>query len=287
MFAFREILSGPPPRIHIADVGAMTVLDDATLEDAPPVYHRLLETGAAAVTGFEPVAEECEKLNRRAAPGQRFLPYAIGDGGVGTFRRCNAAMTSSLYEPDLELMGRFNHLGELCRVVERSPMATHRLDDIPELGAVDYLKLDIQGAELDALAGAPSTLAGTLVVHTEVEFVALYRGQPLFADVDRELRRQGFCFHCLHGVSGRTFKPVVVNNDPRRGLNQALWGDAVYVKDWMGWDRLEAASLLKAALILHEVYGSYDLAQHALEHHDRQTGAALQMRYLERLFGRG
>lgn len=73
----------PAPRIHIADVGAMAVLEDATLAEAPPVYQRLLDTGAAALTGFEPVAEECEKLNRRAAPGQRFLPYAIGDGGRG------------------------------------------------------------------------------------------------------------------------------------------------------------------------------------------------------------
>jgi hypothetical protein len=55
----------------------------------------------------------------------------------------------------------------------------------------------------------------------------------------------------------------------------------------MGWGGLDAASLLKTALILHEVYGSYDLAQHALEHHDRRTGSGLQMRYLERLSGRG
>jgi len=45
-----------------------------------PEYQRLLDAGACNLIGFEPVVEECEKLNRAAQPGRIFLPYAIGDG---------------------------------------------------------------------------------------------------------------------------------------------------------------------------------------------------------------
>ena len=38
--------------------------------------------------------------------------------------------------------------------------------------------------ELMALEGGTGMLADVLVVHTEVEFVEMYKGQPLFADID-------------------------------------------------------------------------------------------------------
>ena len=93
MFSFRAILP-EPPSVHIVDLGAMA------LDGWAPPYQSLLDAGLARVTGFEPVAEECRELNRNAKAGHRYLPCAVGDGRVRTFRRCNEAMTSSLYEPN-------------------------------------------------------------------------------------------------------------------------------------------------------------------------------------------
>ena len=279
MFSLCEILPKPLPSIHVVDVGAMA------LDGVPPPYNGLLTGGVARVTGFEPVEEECRKLNAASAGAHTFLPYAVGDGTTRTFRECNFSMTSSLYEPNTALLDRFQNLGELTRVVKQFPVETRRLDDLAEVRGVDYLKLDVQGAECDVIEGAPQVLSHTLVVHTEVEFVPLYIGQPLFAEVDQALRRNGFCFHRFAGLAGRAFKPLVYQNNVNAMLSQALWADAIYVRNWMDWESLRPEQLLKLALILHDVYSSCDLCLVALDYFDRKTGGALRARYLGRLTG--
>jgi hypothetical protein len=192
-------------------------------------------------------------------------------------------MTSSLLEPNSGLLDRFQNLENLTQVVKKHTFATKRLDDIAEITGVDFLKLDVQGAELDVMNGGDRVLAEALVVHTEVEFVEMYKGQPLFAEVDQRLRRSGFVFHKFAGVAGRTFKPLILNNDVNQCLSQMLWADAVYVKDFMALDRLPAEKLLRLAAILHMVYGSFDLAMQALLAYDRQHSSALAPAYLHRL----
>ena len=64
-------------------------------------------------------------------------------------------------------------------------------------------------------------------------------------------------------------------------LSQWLWGDAVYVRDFMQFEALPPTALLKLAAILHE--NSLDLAAVALEAYDRMRGSQLQPRYLQEL----
>lgn len=279
MFNILDIVPAPPPVIHIVDVGALSY------GEGKDAYSPLLETLPARIVGFEPVREECERLKSMYGPERVYLPYVVGDGSRRTFRLCNRAKTSSLYEPNTRLLEKFNNLENLCRVVAREEVETVRLDDLEEVRGADYLKLDVQGAELDVLRGAPRLLTETVVVQTEVEFVPLYLDQPLFAEVDQWLREHGFLFHRFAGVAGRAFQPVVVNNDLNRGLSQFLWADAVYLQSFMELDRLPAAKLLKLALILHVLYQSYDLCALALRHYDAQAGTRLGAAYLERLIG--
>jgi hypothetical protein len=90
-------------------------------------------------------------------------------------------------------------------------------------------------------------------------------------------------FHRFLGLSGRTYKPLMVNNDPNVLLSQVLWSDAVYVPDLTRLDRLEPEALLKLAALLHEIYGSYDLCHVVLSAHDRQCGTSYSQRYIELL----
>jgi hypothetical protein len=85
--------------------------------------------------------------------------------------------------------------------------------------------------------GAEQILKNVLVIHTEVEFVPMYKNQPLFADIDAHLRERGFAFHRM-GVAGRAFKPLIANNNPNMMLSQMLWADAIYIRDFMDFDRL-------------------------------------------------
>ena len=276
MFNILELISPCPP-IKVIDIGAMAIGDE--------IYTPLVRAGVAKIVGFECVQAECDKLNAMSRGTHTYLPYAIGDGRERTFRECNMPMTSSLYEPNTALLAKFQNLENLTRVVRREKIQTHRLDDLPEVAGADYLKLDVQGAEVDVMNGAEKVLADTVVVHTEVEFVPMYQGQPLFAEVDQRLRAAGFVFHKFSGIAGRTFQPLIVNNDINAALSQMLWADAVYVKDFMAFEKLTAEKLLKMAVILHMTYGSADLAMQALVAYDAKMKTDLAQRYNQRLVG--
>jgi FkbM family methyltransferase len=263
------------PQVKIVDVGAAAGSD-------PPAYARLLQTLPCQVVGFEPQADECEKLNRQNGSKHIFLPHAIGDGSVRTFYECRSSYCSSLFEPDIALADKFHNLGELLGVVGTRQIQTRRLDDFAETAGADFLKVDVQGGELLVLQGAVERLRRVLAVHVEVEFLPLYKNQPLFADIDVFLRAQGFAFHTLI-PSGRTFKPVTVNNDATGWVRQIVWADAVYVPDFMKFTQLAPEALLTLAAILHEGYQSIDMAALALDAYDKLAQGSLQRNYLRRL----
>ena len=263
------------PRLKIVDVGAMTLGADTD------PYARLLRALACEVVGFEPLVPECEKLNRGAGPQRTYLPFVVGDGSEQTFHLCSAPMTSSLFEPNTALLALFHQLEEMVRVLDTQRVQTRRLDDIPEAAGADYLKVDVQGAELMVFQGAARLLRDVLVIHTEAEFVPLYKGQPLFGDLDAFLRGQGFLLHRLAAVSGRQMRSLPPR--PEAKLNQFLWCDAIYVRDFTAFDALAPLQLLKLAAILHENYDAHDLAAAALQAHDRRTGDDRHPRYAQRL----
>lgn len=59
-------------------------------------------------------------------------------------------------------------------------------------GEIDGLKLDVQGAELEVLAGATETLKRCKVVQVEVMFRHVYERAPLAHDIIRFFAEQGF-----------------------------------------------------------------------------------------------
>jgi FkbM family methyltransferase len=279
MFLFEEIVV--PPSMTVVDIGAMLLAGQID------PFARLSELGQIRVIGFEPLPHECEKLNALGRPGRQYLPYAIANGERRKLFVTNTGMTSSLLRPNLSLASRFNHLAELMQVVATPEIDTVRLDDVEEIRehGCDLLKLDTQGSEAEILAHASKTLEKCLIVQTEVEFVPLYEDQPLFAEVDQLLRGRDFMFHRFSDLSGRTYKPLMLNNDPNLSLSQVLWSDAIYVPDLARLDRLEPGARLKLAALLHEIYGSFDLCHVVLSAHDQQCGTSFSQRYVE-LLGR-
>jgi len=276
-FSLCEFISNIP-RVTVVDVGAML------LDNRLGCCQSLVERGMATVIGFEPDREECAKLARIVGPPHRFFPYFVGDGSERTFHETNTTMTGSLFPPNTPLLERFQNLGELVRLVRTHRVATKRLDDIVEITDADILKLDVQGAERDVLAGAERLLDSVGVVQTEVEFVELYAGQPLFAEVDQFLRRRGFVFHTFLGFAGRTLKPFVCGGDVNRPLRQMLWADAVYVKDFWA-QRLSPEKLVKMALLMHDEYASYDFCHAMLAAVDERLASEVALRYAEALLG--
>lgn len=262
-------------QINILDIGA-------SFNEEPP-YQPLVDAGRARIIGFEPNAEECERLNLAYGEPHRFFPYFVGDGQPGTFYETNWMLTGSLYEPNSLLLEKFQNLAELTTLVATHPVTTTKVDDIVDIGDVDFFKIDVQGGELAVFQNAVKALAGTLVIQTEVEFLELYKGQPMFADVDMFLRGAGFQFHTFDGFGRRTFKPLVLNNNVNQGLRQMLWSDAIYIKDWMNLSDLDVTKLQKYAVIAHDLLHSYDLVHFVLQALDQKTGSVFAPKYLNQL----
>ena len=266
------------PVATIIDVGAM-MLPGETAFCKP-----LMDRGAARVICFEPNEGECRKLNDiLRASGGLALPHFVGDGRERTFYETTHTMTGSLYEPNTAYVDRFHYLGAAMGVVKTHPVRTVRLDDIAEVAGADLLKMDVQGAEVDVLMGAGRVLDQVGIVQSEVCFVELYKGQCLFADVDRLLRAKGFMFHTFRGLAGRPLKPLVIGGDPNRPFQQQMWSDAVYIRSFDAMAAMGVDRLLTMALLLHQEYHSYDFCHYVLGLVDRFDGGARQASYMTAL----
>lgn len=60
------------------------------------------------------------------------------------------------------------------------------------LKEIDILWMDIQGAELLALESLGTEIENVKLIHTEINFIEIYSGQPLFKDVYKILHDNGF-----------------------------------------------------------------------------------------------
>lgn len=265
-------------RIKVVDVGANPI-------DGVAPYQPLLAAGHTHVIGFEPNLEALEELNQKKGPNETYLPNAVGDGRRHTLRHCEAPGMTSLLEPNARVLALFHGFSDWGRVVRTEEVDTVRLDDVPQTASLDYLKIDIQGAELMVFENAVERLAGALLIHTEVEFLPMYIGQPLFSDIDHYLRTRGFVLHRFHPLTSRTIKPLMVNNNPYEGLSQVFWADAIFVRDFTDLEPLSDDQVLRLAIILHDCYRSYDLALHLLIEFDRRTGNHYGKKYLDAITG--
>lgn len=267
------------PAVKIVDIGANPI-------DGDPPYAALLRSGHAEVVGFEPNRAALDVLRQKQGPHETYLPHAIGDGRRHTLHLTQAPGMSSLLEPNPDLLTLFHGFPDWSRVVRTEPVDTVRLDDVPETAGVDMIKIDIQGAELMALSNATARLATTLVIQTEVEFVPMYRDQPLYGEVETFLRAHGYLLHRFEPLVSRVVKPMLLGGNIRAGFSQVLWTDAIFVRDPTRLDALDDGQLLRTAVLLHECYGSVDLALHFLLAHDRRTGRDFGPRYLKAITGR-
>jgi len=70
---------------------------------------------------------------------------------------------------------------------------TTRLDDLlPKTSKFDFINLDIQGSELEALKGLGDLLSGVNWIYTEVNRKPLYIDIPMVEELDSFLLSEGF-----------------------------------------------------------------------------------------------
>jgi FkbM family methyltransferase len=230
-----------------------------------------------SIYGFDADADACDVANadlvqRQITWTEQHIPLALGKSiGESTLYVTKNPMCSSLYLPNEPYLARFAGLPELVNLDFTIELETTTLDAFCQSEAietVDFLQVDVQGADLQVLEGASHLLKHSILgIQIEVEFSHLYVDQPLFADVDHYLRSQEFTLFdlaCTHRVRARS--PIVSH---RRPGGQLLWADAFYLCDLLQpIEMIHSKSpqqLLKLACIA-DVMGFADYALELLEH---------------------
>jgi FkbM family methyltransferase len=252
------------------------------LEGQGEPAHQLLDAfPGSRVIAFELDKQLCAELNRKAKPGMRFYPAALGrTEEERPLYETRHPMCTSLYKPNEALLERYFNL-EFAMLKSVSSVRTVSLDRFAADNAVpdvDFIKIDVQGAELDVFAGATATLRGAVAIVSEVEFLPLYVDQPLFGDVCRFLAGEGLMFHKLLGMAGRALKPTLMNDD-RNFAVQHLWSDAMFVRDILQLGELAPDKLLKLAVFAN-LYRSPDLMFHCLERYEQRRGKGVIQKVL-------
>ena len=133
------------------------------------------------------------------------------DGDTVRFNITNNTQSSSILE-----LGKHKELFPGIRYVDSETRTTSTIDTIMKNtnldGRVDFLSIDIQGAELLALKGAVDTLERTDALLLEINEVEMYRDCALVQEVDDYLSGYG-----IERVETGFYK-----DHP--------WGDALYVR---------------------------------------------------------
>lgn len=170
----------------------------------------------AEIYSFEPVKAVFEQLRVVCAElGVHAVQRAVGD-------RDGKAMINLTASPEANSLLGFqegNPCAQWTRIVGREEVDVCTLDRWCEENDIDpkrvgVLKLDVQGAELQALYGARKLLETTKVVYLEVSFVLIYEDSPLFGEIDAFLTECGYRRHAVYP-----------SDQPHN------WGDALYVKN--------------------------------------------------------
>jgi FkbM family methyltransferase len=194
-----------------------------------------------SIYGFDADEDACAEANadlesRQVNWTEKHIPLALSNTvGESTIYVTKNPMCSSLYVPNEPYLARFARLPELVNLDFTVEIDTTTLDNFCEsegVKEIDFLQIDVQGADLLVLEGGVSVLANSvLAVQIEVEFSHLYVDQPLFADVDTFIRKHGFTlFDIATSRRVRDRSPIVSNAHP----GQLLWGDAFYFRDLIG-----------------------------------------------------
>lgn len=251
---------------------------------------RVIDPKRIRIFGFEPDSAEVARLNQEAK--EKNIDYHYYDGALWskrtnvTFYENKSPGGGSCFPQNTALTDRWkfeNHqqlflAKDIFYPIGTSEWQTTSLNDWSgQTGHhdIDFMKLNVQGAELEILQGASLVLDRVVGIMTEVSFVESYRNRPFFSDIDSYLRARHFEFFDLIGLHymGRMRSPITARH---QGGLYPLWGQlieahGIYFRDPIAMelkgisiDHLSKDKLLKLAS-LAEIFGQIEYAFELLD----------------------
>jgi FkbM family methyltransferase len=143
------------------------------------------------ITSFEPSSEAFAVLESRARDDPLWDAHqvAVGDqDGEATFNIANESVCSSFLPMNERLKAEVPGVAVTSRETVRVCRLDTFVDEVDEVDEVEaddhvWVKFDVEGHELAAIAGAQKLLARAEVVEVELAIEQHYEGEPLFFEV--------------------------------------------------------------------------------------------------------
>ena len=224
--------------------------------------------------GYEPDKEELKKLMGKSNyhwKSQTFLSDALGEkeGKFDLNLYAQPGFSSKLKakKEQFSLFSRAYYLGEDNRQI---PVSVSSLDDSLANNSIlnpAFVKIDIQGMELEVFKGAQSFLKNKcLGIRVEVYFHEIYENQPLFHEIDAYLRKLDFSpfqFAELHNWRRDSIKKFPFY-DKKAKINfskgQLMHADVIYLKDPSSLNKDDHENQQTRLALTALCYQHYDLA---------------------------
>lgn len=185
----------------------LTIFDIGACEGEESIrYSRIFPK--ANIFSFEPLPKNqeliIENIKKYEATNVKLVPFAISDeAGISHFYVSSGHpenqssdldwdfgnKSSSLLSPD----SRNNH--KWLKFNEKIDVATITLHSFlieNQIEEVDFIHMDVQGAELKVLLGAKDFINKIKAIWLEVSNLEIYENQPLRMDIEQFMKSKGF-----------------------------------------------------------------------------------------------
>lgn len=153
-------------------------------------YHNLKVKRVVWIEANEEIYNKL-KANLIPYPYQEALNYCIGniDGKDIEFNISNnGSQSSSILE-----LGTHKQVHPEVKYINKLSMKMRRIDKIDyDFSGLDFLNIDLQGAELLALKGMGELINQFKYAYLEVNWDELYKGCPLFNELSEWMEEKGF-----------------------------------------------------------------------------------------------
>lgn len=203
---------------------------------------------------FEVDPKECKRLKIKYEKFNNIdifnLALASKKGELEFIFREHKGLTS-VYETSDEIK-KNNYKSMEFQEINKFKTKSDKLDDIFSNDDIDFLKLDVEGAELDVLNGSNNLLNSSILgVRSEVCFSPVFKNAPLFGDIDNKLRDFKFQLINLDYDGKGAAKNEFTLNDKYGNL---ISSDGVWIKPLSvllnGSEVNAALSIIKTSLFL-------------------------------------
>lgn len=179
----------------------------------------------ASIHCFEPHPDNLPPLRAATRDDSRVAVHelAVSDQeGSISFNANSAPATSSLLATNTDALVPWPAIRKFCETVRTIDVNTVTLDLFCQrhhIDRIDILKMDIQGAEYDALLGARSLLESRRIglIYAEIVFMPAYVGQHPFHEYLSLLEGYGYVLYDIY--------------EPTRLDNRLYYADALYVEE--------------------------------------------------------